>query len=118
MSKEIEKIIKKVQSEADKKNQANLQKLKNEIKKEFGNQTGVLIEEFQHRVSAIGEQYPDIKKTLESHSNQIANLLMDSTEIKSDVRDIKLRIRLGLEDKVDRKHFVDLEGRVRILERV
>lgn len=110
MAKEdIEKIIKGVKSE---------------IKKEFKTQTGVLIEEFQHRVSAIGEQYSDIKKTLDehtktldSHSNQIANLLMDSTEIKSDTRNIKLSVKLELDNKVDKKHFVDLEGRVRVLEK-
>ena len=103
MAKEdIEKIIKGVKSE---------------IKKEFKTQTRVLLEEFQHRVSAIGEQYGGIQKTLDSHSNQIANLLMDSTEIKSDIRNIKLNIKLELNDKVDKKHFVDLEGRIRVLEK-
>jgi len=106
MSKEIEKIIKKVQSDSDKR-----------LKKALKQHTGVLIEEFQHRVSVIGEQYSDIQKTLDSHSNQIANLSMDIMEIKSGVRDIKLDIKLDLDRKVDKKHFVDLEGRVRVLEK-
>jgi len=106
MSKEIEKIIKKVQSDSDKR-----------LEKILKQHTGVLIEEFQHRVSAIGEQYSDIQKTLDSHSNQIANLSMDIMEIKSGVRDIKLDIKLDLDRKVDKKHFVDLEGRVRVLEK-
>lgn len=84
---------------------------------DFGKRIGVLTEEFQHRVSAIGEQYGDIKKTLDSHSGQVANLTMDMMEVKSDVRQIKLDIKLNLNDKVDKKHFVDLEGRVRVLEK-
>ncbi len=106
MSKEIEKIIKKVQSDSDKR-----------LKKALKQHTGVLIEEFQHRVSVIGEQYSDIQKTLDSHSNQIANVSMDIMEIKSSVRDIRLDIKLDLDKKVDKKHFVDLEGRVRVLEK-
>jgi hypothetical protein len=92
MSKEIEKIIKRVQSDADKKNQKELQKLKAEIKKEFGNQTGVLVEEFQHRVSAIGEQYGSIQKTLNEHTVMLGELTKDKTLLKVQVSDHEHRI--------------------------
>jgi hypothetical protein len=117
ISKEIEKIIKRVQSDADKNNQKELQKLKIEIKKEFGSQTGVLVEEFQHRVAAIGEQYGNIKKTLDSHTEQIANILVDAHSIKLDMNDVKYQMKLNLDRKVDKVNFVDIESRIRVLEK-
>lgn len=110
MAKEdIEKIIKGI---------------KNEIKKEFKIQTGVLVEEFQHRVSAIGEQYADIKKTLdehtktlESHNERLANALIDLNGVKIDMGNVSYEVTMHLDRKVDKKHFVDLEGRVRVLEK-
>jgi|GEM_PF-6371617 len=63
MSKEIEKIIKKVQSGSDKR-----------LEKALKQHTGILIEEFQHRVYAIGEQYDGIQKTLEVHTKMLEEI--------------------------------------------
>ncbi len=65
----------------------------------------------------INQKLEEINTTLDSHSNQIANLTMDMLEVKSDTKQIKLDIKLNLNNKIDKKHFVDLEGRVRILEK-
>jgi chromosome segregation ATPase len=127
MSKEIEKIIKKVQLESDKR-----------LEKTLKRHTGALIEEFQHRVSVIGEQYNGIQKTLnehtktlDSHTEQIANLLMnvavaksdikelraDMMEVRSDVKQIKFDVKMDLNRKIDKTQFIGLEGRVRVLEK-
>jgi len=127
MSKEIEKIIKKVQLESDKR-----------VEKMLKRHTGALIEEFQHRVSAISEQYGSIQKTLNehtktlnSHTEQIGKLMVkmtsvesdvkelraDDLEMRSDIKQIKLDIKFDLDRKIDKTQFVDLEGRVRVLEK-
>ncbi len=118
MAKElnIEKIIKKVRDDANK-----------DMKRHIGS----VFEEFQSRVSGIGEQYGDIQKTLKSHTNMIGKLATDITEVqsnikelradmmevKSDVKNIKFNIKMDLDQKIDRKHFVDLDTRVRKLEK-
>lgn len=73
---------------------------------------GALKEEFESRVSGIGEQFVDIKKdikeikqTLDSHTEMIGKVMVDVTEIKSD-----------LKQKVDYADFAKLEKRVRLLE--
>ena len=131
---DIEKIIKRVQSESDKR-----------LEKTLKCHTGALLEEFQGRVSGIAEQYGDIQKnikeikiTLESHTEEIGKLKvgmeenrldvkdmksdikeirMDLIETKRDIKDVKFWVTGGLKNKVDNKHFVDLDSRVRILEK-
>jgi septation ring formation regulator EzrA len=134
MSKEIEKIIKKVQLESDKR-----------VEKMLKRHTGALVEEFQHRVSAIGEQYGSIQKTLNGHTktlnshteqigklmvkmtsveseikdikSDVKNLRADNLEMRSDIKQVKFDIKFDLDRKIDKTQFVDLEGRVRILEK-
>jgi hypothetical protein len=126
-SENIEKIIKRVQTESDKR-----------LEKMLKRHTGVLVEEFQHRVAAIGEQYKGIKntldahtETLDSHTEQIGKLMVkmtsvesevkelraDNLEMKSDIKQVKLDIKFDLDRKIDKRQFIDLEGRVRVLEK-
>ena len=56
-------------------------------------------------------------KRLDGHKEAIGNVIMDMLEVKSDVKELKFKIGLILPDKVDKKHFVDLEQRVRVLEK-
>lgn len=123
-NKEIEKIIKKVQSEADKKNQKYFEKVKTEIKKEFSSQIGVYTENINDRFKATGEgmagidqRLSKIEKTLDSHTEQLANILVDSNSVKIDMGRVSYEVTMHLDKKVDKKHFVDLEGRVRVLEK-
>jgi phage shock protein A len=102
---------------------------KKESKKEFSKEDlarhlGAMAESYKDDVKATREGVAGItqilermEKTLDSHTEEIANLRMDMTEVKSNVKDIKLNIRFGLDDKVDKKHFVDLDSRVRVLEK-
>ena len=64
----------------------------------------------------INQKLKEIEKTLDSHSNQIANLTMDMMEVKRDIKEIKFDIRTNQDRNVDKKHFVDLELRMRKLE--
>ena len=130
----IEKIIKRVQTESDAR-----------LEKTLKRHTGALLEEFQSRVTGIAEQYKDIKNTLDSHTKilkshteeigklkvgmeeiridvdesrkDIKEIRMDNIEIKRDVKEVKFWVATDSKNKVDKTHFVDLEGRVRKLEK-
>jgi uncharacterized protein (DUF885 family) len=109
INKEIEKIIKKMQTDSDKRMKRYL---------------GSLDENTEHRFKAtkegldgINEKLAKIEKTLNSHTEQIANILVDAHSIKLDMNDIKYQVKLNLDRKVDKTNFVDLESRIRVLEK-
>ncbi len=87
------------------------------IAKLLKNQTEQLIEIFDDRIQTVQEEFNGINKKLDSHSDQIANLTMDMLEVKSDLKQVKFDVKMNLDNKVDKKHFVNLEGRVRVLEK-
>ena len=91
---------------------------------DFGKQIGVYIEDVNDRFKATNEGYTGInerldriEKTLESHSEQTANIAVDVSSVKLDMNDIRYKTEVTLDRKIDKKHFVDLEGRVRVLEK-
>ena len=107
MKKEIniEKIIKKVQTDADKKSERRFEGMMEVINNNF--------EKVTEQFKIVFEKLDYHSQTLDSHTEMIGNLTMDMTEVKSDIKDIKS----SLDSKVDKKHFVDLDRRVRILEK-
>lgn len=118
--------------------------MKKESKKEFSKEemrryVGSLSEKYQDDIKTIKEGVVSLlkssarqEKTLESHSDQIARLTTDTTVVKSDVKELrsdmmevkhditqlKLDVKIDLNRKIDKNVFVDLESRVRVLERV
>jgi len=72
----------------------------------------VAMEHFDGQVRLIAEQYDDIKKTLNSHTEMIASVKEDVEIMKIDIAFIKS----GLRQKVDVEEFNVLEKRVAILE--
>ena len=95
MTKEIEKIIKKVQGEADKKNERR----------------------FDGMMEVINEKFKIIQEQFSAVFEKLDNISMDMTEIRSDIKDTPFQIKFLRDFKLDKKHFVDLEGRVRVLEK-
>lgn len=117
--------------------------MKKTDKKEFSKEElkryiGSLSEKYHNDIKTIKEGVDSLlkfsirqEKTLESHSDQIARLTTDMTivksdvkelradvlEVKSDIKQIKFDVKMDLDRKIDKKLFVDLEGRVRILEK-
>lgn len=92
-------------------------KIKTKKKKEPGIRDeirglGVIIEHIDDKVSLVAEQYGDIKKTLDNHTEMIGSMKMDIEVIKTDVAFIKG----GLKRKVDIEEFSALERRVALLE--
>ena len=105
------------------------------LKQEFRN-LGALIEDNDYKLSAIAEQYGDIKKaldshtevigtlsvgvtsiketldshtaTLESHTEMIGKLAEDITVVKADLKSVKESVI----EKVSRKEFVALDKRL------
>ncbi len=80
---------------------------------------GSLSEDFQHKVSAIGEQFSslhddvrDIKRTVGNHTEMIGKLMLDMNIVKSDVQEIKT----DMKQKVDLQQFARLEKRVLAIE--
>lgn len=74
---------------------------------------GVLIERVDDNVKLVAEQYGDIKKTLDSHTDMIGKLTVDVAIIKEDAEFIKN----SLKKKVDIDEFAALERRVLLLEK-
>lgn len=73
---------------------------------------GVIIEDTNDKVSLIAEQYGDIRKTLDTHTEMIGSMKVDVEVIKTDIEFIKN----SLKKKVDLEEFEALEKRVRYLE--
>lgn len=113
--KEIKGYIKKLSD--------NFEKKVKTLDKNAQNRFEGYVEDVNDRFKATGEGMTGIneklsrmEKTLDSHTEQIGAILMDSTEIKSKLNKIQLDVSLDLDKKVDKKHFVDLELRMRKLE--
>jgi hypothetical protein len=98
--------------------------MKKNAKKEYSGDEvkrylGVLSEDFQHKVSAIGEQVSrvhndvkEVKRVVDGHTEMIGKLMVNVEVIKGDI----LEIKTDLKQKVDRSEFVRLERRVLSLE--
>ena len=84
----------------------DLQSALGEQSKDFKRYVGAINEDFQHKTQFIAEQYLDINKKLDSHTEMVGQLLLDIAEIKN-----------NLSQKIDRREFARLEKRVILLER-
>ncbi len=73
---------------------------------------GVLLENNNHRIEAIGEQYSGINKKLDSHTEMIGQLAEDIAIIKVNVEFLKG----GMKKKVDYDEFLALERRLSLVE--
>lgn len=80
---------------------------------------GIISEDFQHRVSAIGEQFGGLNNkvdhivtTLGEHSRKLDSHTIMIGRVMEDVEEIKS----GMREKVDRSEFVKLEKRMVVLE--
>ena len=86
----------------------NFKEAVKEIKRHFD----VVIEDVKDEIKIIAEQYTDVKKTLNSHTEMIGSLAEDVAVIKTDVEFIKG----ALKKKVDYDEFAALERRLSLLE--
>ena len=88
-----------------------------DIKKILKDQTEKLIEVFDDKMKIVEDGFKIIYQKLNSHEEQTANLTVDMMEVKSDIKQIKFDIKMNLDNKIDKKHFVELDTRVRRLEK-
>ena len=94
---------------------------------------GAVSEDFQSKVAVVAEQYVDISKKLDSHTEMIGKLVVDMTTVKqtlhshtemigsvmTDVSTIKANVEFlkgGLKKKVDYDEFLALERRLSVVE--
>jgi hypothetical protein len=89
-----------------------MKKENNDTKLEF-RRLGVLMESMNDKIDLVVEQYGDIKKTLDQHTDMMGNLMVDVSIVKEDIEFIKH----GPKKKVDLDEFVALEKRVMLLEK-
>ena len=113
---DIKKVVKEVQTEADKKNQKRFDGMMEVIKEDFK----IVKEQFK----GVYERFDKIDRTLESHTEEIGKLeveveiiRMDVKEIKGDLKDTKFFVMDMRENKADKKHFLELDTRVHKLEK-
>ncbi|MEK7134709.1 MAG: hypothetical protein AAB819_03245 [Patescibacteria group bacterium] len=88
---------------------------------------GVLSEDFQGRVSAIGEQFSGLHKKIDSHTKMIGDIAVRMTGMESRLSAVELNTAITKEDvefikshlkqKVDQEEFSALVRRVSLLER-
>ena len=100
------------------KNSAHTEEIKRYI--------GSLSEEFQHRVSAIGEQFGGLNTKLDEHGKKLDEhgRKLDTLARKVDGHTLMIgrimedveEIKSGMREKVDRNEFVKLEKRMVVLE--
>lgn len=93
-------------------NEKKLESILTEQREEYQRYLGSLKEDFDSKVEAIGEQYFDIKKTLDSHTEIIVSTKEDIEIIKLDIEFIKNELK----KKVDWDEFAALEKRVALVE--
>ena len=96
------------------------------LKQEFRN-LGVLIEDNNHKISAIAEQYGDINKKLDSHTEMIGGLAVRMTSMEIKIVNMEMNIAVmrediefiksGMKRKVDQDEFDALIRRVSVLEK-
>ena len=99
------------------KNSKKIQNSGENIAKLLKDQTEKLIEVFDDRIQIVQEEFKGINRKLDSHEEQIGNIIVDMSEVKIKINDINYKVTFDLDRKIDKKHFVELDTRVRRLEK-
>lgn len=97
-----------------KKNGKKVPKIKDERTEEIKHYIGIVAEDFQHRVSAIAEQFLGLNEKLDEHSKKLDSHTEMIGRLMIDVEDIKVNMR----EKVNREEFNKLESRLVTLEAI
>lgn len=114
MTKEIEKIITKALVESEKRLEKNLE---TKFEKRLKHHTESLIEVINDKFEIVKEQFVSVFEKQDSHTEQIGNVLVDLSEVKINLKSVSYDVAIKLDNKLDKKHFADLDGRVRKLEK-
>ncbi len=97
--------------------------MKKENKKEFSKEemkrhVGAILEEVKDGFKVQGEYSKGINQKLDKIQEDIDEIRIELRDTKLKVNDISYSVNLTLDKKVDKKLFLDLDNRVRVLERV
>ena len=106
------KFYKEVQDKSDTKIKGYIDIQRAKSDEDMKRYVGALSEDFQARVSVIGEQFGGLNKKLDSHSEMIGKLTVDMDIVKTNVEFMKG----DLKKKVDYDEFLALERRLSLLE--
>ena len=77
------------------------------LRQEFRN-LGALIEDNRHCLSAVAEQFGDVKKTLDSHTEMIGSVMSDITDLKQDMSEVKQDVSVLKQDMGSVKGRLDV----------
>lgn len=89
----------------------------NKLSKDFGSQIKVYIEHVNDRFKAAGEGMEAVNEKLDKMQGDIDDIRIEIRDTKLKVHDISYNVNLTLDKKVDKKMFLDLDNRVRNLEK-
>lgn len=78
---------------------------------------GAILEDVNDKFKATAEGTTEINEKLNKIQSDIDDLKIELRETKLEVQDISHGININLDKKVDRKLFLDLDSRVKILEK-
>ena len=105
---------------------AYIKEVSDDFDKKITSYIGAVTEDFQHRVSAIGEQFSSLHDKLDTHITEISRIndkLDDHGRILSSHTEMMGRLMIGVEEikvgmneKVSRSEFNKLESRLVSLE--
>ena len=76
-----------------------------DIKKLLKDQTEKLTEVFNDKMKIVEDGFKGINQKLDSHEEQIGNILVDLSTVKLKVSEINYKLTVDLERKIDKKHF-------------
>jgi len=94
-----------------------IKKVRGDANKDMERYLGSLNEHTDDRFKAIKEGQDGVNERLEKMQGDIDNITLELRDTKLKVHDISYNMNLTLDKKVDKKLFLDLDSRVRILEK-
>jgi hypothetical protein len=87
------------------------------IDKNSDNRVQGYIENVNDRFKATNEGYSSINEKLDKMQGDIDNITLELRDTKLKVQDISYNTNITLDKKIDKKLFLDLDNRVRVLEK-
>lgn len=88
-----------------------------DVGKDIKRQMGAYKEEMHHYVKAVAEQHQDLDRKINEIQGGLENLAYDVKDVKSKMINVEYTMNVSFDRKADKKLFVDLDNRVRGLEK-
>lgn len=88
-----------------------------EFSKDVKRQMGAYMEEMRKHVDVALNQVAGVGEKVDKLQTSVDDLTLEMRDVKYSVEEIKYNTKIKLDEKVDKKHFMDLDRRVAKLEK-